>query len=86
MGVTSRSAKKRNGGGFSFLLVMFVVVGIPFLTIKFCTSSSSKVSSGNAASSTVCGTSDVSSSANDYSSSEENGLAQESLPLTNEIT
>src|SRR5574344_413572 len=49
MGVTSRSTKKKGDSKFSLLVVMLIVVGIPFLTVKLCTSKSSTASSENTA-------------------------------------
>ena len=80
MGMTSRSSKKKNGG-FSFLVVMLIVVGIPFLTVKLCTSKSSKAASENT---TV--TSTVDSSEVDGSSSADETSANDVASTTTDTS
>lgn len=84
MGVTSRSTKKKGDSKFSLLVVMLIVVGIPFLTVKLCTSKSSTASSENTAvTSTVDSSTATSASSEvDGSSSADSSVSSETASTT----
>ena len=53
MGVTAKSTNKKGDGRVTLLVVLLVLIGVPFLTIKYCTASPKKTASQPAAAETV---------------------------------